>query len=349
MDNKSTLGTVRLRSLLALCVLSTLSCDDNAVDPRAPTQLGVIRVVPTERVEDEGEWGAELDLALEAEYWDLITNSDHEAFPAWDEKVAAYQLANPSAAPRLELLRTAGAVFQVSQSFSGENVNIRLVLQHLDQIIGGANRVHETLPYHLPAQVFYHNNSSMRGLMLGPAAEGVDHLAALVLVPGSEGRAAAPFTYGMINDPVALQYAIDLNEGCDTFVCNWTSRLAPFKPIGQLLMLAELHAIAGDFDSMTATLDRADALAVERGWPFRERIVELREVLPTRTYEAGSSHGVGVFRWPMPFYSNEVNCSNCHVGGRPGTSGESLEESYVGHYVTTPTPDPVDLSHLTMP
>ena len=91
------------------------------------------------------------------------------------------------------------------------------------------------------------------------------------------------------------------------------------------------------------------ALAVERGWPFRERIEQLRAELPTRTYEDGRSHGVGVFRWPMPFFSNEVNCSNCHVGGRAGTSGESLEQSYVGHYVTTPTPDPVDLSHLTTP
>jgi hypothetical protein len=338
-----------LASLTLLALLTASCADGGAVDPSAPTQLGVVREVPASRVADQAEWGAELELALEAEYWDLITNSDHEAFPAWNQKVADYQLANPNAAPRLELLRTAGAVFQVSQAFSGDNVNIRLVLQHLDQIIGGASRVHDTLPYHLPAQVFYHNNTAMRGLMLGPAAEGIDHLASLVLIPGSEGRAAAPFTYGMINDPVALQYAIELNEGCDTFVCNWTSRIAPHKPIGQLMMLAELHAIAGDFDSMTATLDRADALAVERGWPFRERIEELRTALPTRTYEAGNSHGVGVFRWPMPFFSNEVNCSNCHVGGRAGTSGESLEESYVGHYVTTPTPDPVDLSHLTTP
>ena len=344
MDNKST-----ARYAAALLLLGLISCGDGSADPRAPTEVGVVREVPVTRVEDPEAWGAELELALEAEFWDLITNSDHEAYPAWDQKVADYQAANAAADPRLELLRTAGAVFQVSQSFSGDNVNLRLVLQHLDQIIGGASRVHESLPYHLPAQVFYHNNTAMRGLMLGPASEGIDHLAALVTIPGSEGRAAAPFTYGMIDDPVALQYAIDLNEGCDTFVCNWTSRIAPHKPIGQLLMLAELYAISGDFDAMSATLDRADALAVERGWPFRERIEELRAVLPTRTYESGRDHGVGVFRWPMPFYSNEVNCSNCHVGARAGTSGQSLEQQYVGHYVTTPTPDPVDLSHLTMP
>ncbi|MCA9532875.1 MAG: hypothetical protein KC593_04320 [Myxococcales bacterium] len=344
MDNKS-----RLVVLVAAALVGVVSCDDSPTDVRAPTEVGVVRSVPVTRVEDPSEWGAELELALEAEFWDLITNSDHEAYPAWDAKVVGYQQANPDAPARLELLRTAGAVFQTSQAFGGENVDTRLVLQQLPQIIGGAARVHESLPYHLPAQVFYHNNTAMRGLMLGPAAEGVDHLAQLVTIPGSEGRAAAPFTYGMIDDDVALQYAIDLNEGCDTFVCNWTSRIAPFKPIGQLLMLAELYAIAGDMDAMSATLDRADALAVQRGWPFRDRIVTLREVLPTRTYESGASHGVGVFRWPMPFYANEVNCSNCHVGGRAGTSGQSLEEQYEGHYVTTPTPDPVDLSHLTAP
>ncbi len=335
--------------LVVMTLLGAVSCGEAPSDPRAPTQLGVIRVVPEERVQDPSEWGAELELALEAEYWDLITNSDHEAYPAWDEKVLAYQMANAAASPRLELLRTAGAVFQVSQAFSGDNVNLRLVLQHLDQIIGGASSLQTSLPNHLPAQVFYHNNSSMRGLMLGPAEEGIEHLAQLTAIAGSEGRAAAPFTYGMIHDDVAVQYAIDLNEGCDTFVCMWTSQIAPFKPIGQLMMLAELYAVSGDMEAMTRTLDRADALAVERGWPFRERITALREELPTRTYESGQSHGVGVFRWPMPVYSNEVNCSNCHVGGRAGTSGQSVEPPYEGHYVTTPSPDPVDLSHLTAP
>ena len=64
--------------------------------------------------------------------------------------------------------------------------------------------------------------------------------ASLIAVPGTEGRAAAPFTYGMINDEAAVRYAIELNEDCETFVCwDQPERLAaPMKnnSYGQYLL-----------------------------------------------------------------------------------------------------------------
>lgn len=325
-----------------------LSCGstEGPVDYAAPAQVGVIRIVPAEDIEDESRWGSALELALEAEYWDTIVNSDHEHFPAWKTKVERYTVLNEAADERLQLLLTAGAVFQMTLAFTPDGLDSLVLVNNLSGVISGARRVHDSLPDHVPAQVFYNNNLAMRGLLLGPRDEGIAHLEDLLREPGSEGRAAAAFTYGMIQDEAAVRYAIGLNEACDTFVCDWTSEIAPFKPIGQMLMLAELHAVLGEFDEMGDVLDRAESLAVERDWPFIERIDALRAELPTRVYTDGEEAGVGLLRWPLPVYADEVNCSGCHVGALPGRSGITPPVPYENHDRVTPVPAAPDLSHL---
>jgi hypothetical protein len=164
---------------------------------------------------------------------------------------------------------------------------------------------------------------------------------------GTEGRAAAPFTYGMVNDEAYVDYGIVLMEGCNNWICDWTSKLAPFKPIGQLMTLAELHAIKGSttsdpvaraaaFEEMNSLLDRAAMLGAARNYPFMERIESLRAELPTREYDVG----MGLGRSPMPVYSNETNCSNCHIGGLPGRYGEDLDDPYPGASIWSARPAP---------
>jgi hypothetical protein len=119
---------------------------------------------------------------------------------------------------------------------------------------------------------------------------------------GTEGRAAAPFTYAMVHDEAYVDYAIEMMEGCDNWICMWTSKLSPFKPIGQILTLAEFHgikaAMAGtgaareeQLARMNELLDRAAALGEERGYPFMAHIEEVRRELPTRSYTDGMGLG----------------------------------------------------------
>ena len=327
---------------LALLLLATLAVvpacgggggdGGDPVPPPDPSVPGTIRIVPEARVLDPAAWGPELDLALEAEYWDHIVNSDHEGYDVWHAKIEAYLAANAEAEPRLELLRVAGAVFRLS-SFLGETEGRDWTsFPYVETALFESAGLTAKLPDHEPAHVFQLNNAAMGALLLGQRERALDALEAMLrlevrtVVPNTEGPAAASFTYGMIDDPEMLRFAIDLCEDCRTQICNWTSRLAPFKPIGQRMMLAELHAVAGDLDSMERVLDEAEALARERDWPFRDRIPDLRRELPTRTY----GPGLGALRSPLPVYANRVNCSGCHVGAVAGTSGVDLEEPYAG-------------------
>jgi hypothetical protein len=351
---------VRIVFLLLSAFL--LSCaSSNTSEPTKsgvdPVQLGVIRVVAPDVFEDPDEWGPALDLDLETEFWDLIGNSAHEEYPAWHAKAKTYVAANADADPRLGMLIAAGAVFSLTSLFqySDPLLHIADYTDYIEDATVGIHAAVEPLTDHEPALVFFHNNQAMLAFLLNADAElGVCHLEKLrnleeanLAFHGSEGRAAAPFTYGMVNDEAYIDYGIELMEGCDNWICNWTSKLAPFKPIGQLMTLAELHAIKGAmtsdpgareaaFDEMNSLLDRAAMLGDARNYPFMDRIESLRVELPAREY----SEGMGLGRYPMPMYSNETNCGSCHIGGLPGRFGEDLDDPFPGADLWTEKPGP---------
>lgn len=212
-------------------------------------RLGVIRTVDEARLEDQRNWGDELDLALETEFWDLIGNSDHARYPAWHSKAKAYVAANVDADPRLGMLISAGAVFSLTRLFQNDDP-LEHLAEYSDFIADATVGIRDAIE---------------------PLGDHMFH--------GTEGRAAAPFTHGMVNDPEYVDYGIALMEGCNNWICNWTSKLAPFKPIGQLMTLAELHAIrastAADsgvravaYEEMNSLLDRAAMLAAARDYPY---------------------------------------------------------------------------------
>lgn len=342
-------GTVVVLSLAACTSPSTTST-------LAPVELGVVRIVDVERLEDPGEWGPSLDLALETEFWDLIGNSDHARYPGWHEKAKVYLAANTDADPRLAMLVSAGAVFALTRLFQHPDPLSRIgdYVDYIEDATVGIRDAVAPLRDHEPAVVFFHNNQAMLAFLLASNADlGICHLEKLrnledsnAAFHGTEGRAAAPFTYGMINQEAYVDYAIDMMENCDSWICNWTSKLAPFKPIGQLMTLAELHAVKAALTTdarareaalaqTNALLDRAVMLATARDYPFLDRIEALREALPGRSY----GPGMGLGRSPMPIYSNETNCSNCHIGGLPGAFGEELEDPYPGAGIWTAKPD----------
>ncbi|MGB8330313.1 MAG: hypothetical protein WCE62_09305 [Polyangiales bacterium] len=326
-------------------------------DDEGAAQLGVVRTVDPRRLQDPDQWGPELDLALETEFWDLIGNSDHHRYPAWHAKAKQYVVDNADVDPRIRMFISAGAVFRLTTLFQYSDP-LTQIAEYADYIADATIGIHaavEPLTDHEPAVVFFHNNQAMLAFLLAANADlGICHLEKLRNLEdsnagfhGTEGRAAAPFTYGMVNDEAYVDYAIAMMEGCDTWICNWTSKLAPFKPIGQLMTLAELHAIkaalssndttrAAAYEEMDALLDRASMLGAARGYPFLDRIESLRRELPTRQYV----DGMGLGRSPMPIYSNSTNCSNCHIGGLPGRYGEDLDEPYPGAGIWTPKPGP---------
>jgi len=330
-------------------------------------QEGRIRTVPSERVLDPGEWGQQLDYDLEAEFWDIIGNSAHDEYPQWREKVGDYVAENDAAADRLDLLIAAGGVFALSPVFQDPllgGVGLAGDLQHIRDATLALDTAIEPLTDHEPAVVFYHNNKAMLALLLGVGLRdgtGLCHLEQMRIMEelnpnflGTEGRAAAPFTYGMVNDPRYLDYAIELAEGCDNWICMWTSKLAPFKPIGELMMLGELHwirSVTSDDATKRAEssakyeemFERAEQLAVARDWPYIERIAETRATLESRT--SYGMHPLPLMwraRYPLPVYSNGENCSTCHIGGEPAAFGQPLDTPYPGHDIVTPIPDGPD-------
>lgn len=341
---------------LALTFVLLVGCSTGTSTDRSAVRLGVVRVVDPVRLQDPDEWGPELDLDLETEFWDLVGNSDHERYPAWHEKAKEYVEINSAADPRLRMLISAGAVFRLTTLFQDPDPLSRIgdYTDYIDDATVGIHGAVEPLRDHEPAVVFFHNNQAMLAFLLNRDADlGICHLEKLRNLEdanpnfhGTEGRAAAPFTYGMVHDEVYIDYAIAMMEGCDNWICNWTSKLAPFKPIGQLMTLAELHAIKASMTSdpsakeaaigqMDALLDRAAMLGAARNYPFVDRIEALREELPMRMY----TDGMGMGRSPMPVYSNEANCSNCHIGGLPGAYGQDLDDPYPGAGIWTAKPD----------
>jgi hypothetical protein len=341
---------------LASLILASCSSSESSEQMPAPVTEGVVRIVEPARLEDPAEWSDELDLDIETEFWDLIGNSDHERYPDWHRKVKAYVGANPDAHPRIALYLSAGAVFTLTQLFQSDDIagDLPRFAEFIDDATSGARAPASQLTDREPALVFYHNNQAMLAFLLRNDADlGICHLEKLRNLEdnpdflGTEGRAAAPFTYAMVNDEAYVDYAIEMMEGCENQICMWTSKLSPFKPIGQILTLAEFHGIKAamattdaardaQLTKMNELLDRAAALGEERDYPFMDRIEEIRTELPTRTY----TDGMGLGRAPMPIYSNETNCGGCHMGGIPGTAQEPLDDPYPGAEVVTEKPGP---------
>jgi hypothetical protein len=156
-----------------------LACNSTSSGDTAPVQLGVVRTVDEARLENPVNWGDELDLALETEFWDLIGNSDHARYPAWHSKAKAYFAANLGADPRLGMLISAGAVFSLTTLFQNDDPLAHLA-EYSDYIADatvGIRDAIEPLGDHEPALVFFHNNQAMLAFLLSENADlGICHL-----------------------------------------------------------------------------------------------------------------------------------------------------------------------------
>ena len=328
-------------------------------------RVGRIRHVDPDRAIDPDAWGEGLDRDLEAEFWDIIGNSAHDVFDDWRGKVLSYTRRYEDHSPRMDLLLAAGGVFQLSEPFGKPllgGVGVLGDLQYINDAIVRMGRAIPELQSGEAAVTFFHNNRAMLNLLVGAGASnrsGLCHLEQLRILEtlnpdflGTEGRAAAPFTYGMVARPEYLDYAIDMSEDCDTDICMWTSKLAPYKPIGELMMLGELHWIRSvttndptvkeqSRDKFEEMFARAENLGRIRDYPYLDRIGRIKTEIESRS-EYGRHPLLVQARYPMPVYSNGTNCSNCHIGGKPTGTGEPLDNPYPNHDLRTPIPDPPD-------
>lgn len=329
-----------------------------------PVQLGVFRVVHPTVVMQIQNWGPQLDLGLEQEFWDFVGNSRQDLFPQWRDKVKFYTDLNPWASPKLGLLVSAGSVFALAPNFELPDLGGPALAAKIPELVNAVVTVKpaaQRLRALETANVFYHNNQAMVSLLFTAGLgtnQAVCHLERLRTLQNvdptfkTEGRAAIPYTAGMKNDINWVNYAIRMSEDCKSDICDWTSKEAPFKPIAMRMMLAELHQIrstmvsdtaakAADLQKMNEHLNDAQTLATARSYPYAGRIQTLRQELAKRV--SYSSHPLPLMagaRFPMPVYGNGQNCSGCHIGGTPGASGRfnPLPVQYPHANVSTPVP-----------
>mgnify|MGYP001562419373 CR=1 FL=1 len=331
-----------------------------------PVQVGVFRVVNPWVVMQIQNWGPQLDLGLEQEFWDFVGNSRQDLFPQWRDKVKFYTSAYPGASPKLGLLLSAGSIFSLAPNFELADLGGPALVAKIPELVNAVITVKpavERLRTLEPANVFYHNNQAMVSLLFTAGLgteQALCHLERLRTLQNvdpdfkTEGRAAIPYTSGMKTDIKWVDYAIKSAEDCKTDICDWTSKEAPFKPIGMRMMLAELHQIrstmvtdaaakAADLQKVNEHLNDAQTLANARAYPYASRIQSLRQELANRTSYAPHPFPLMTgARFPMPVYANGQNCAGCHIGGTPGASGRfnPLPIQYPYANVSTPVPPP---------
>lgn len=113
---------------------------------------------------------------------------------------------------------------------------------------------------------------------------------------------------------------------CETYACQATSSLSPFKKISGLIISAEIRGKMGKVDEAKAIFKKARTLANQLGYPFMERITEIENRLfglrpddadgILQQWSGRSRKSIGFIQLPLPPSNSPAACSSCHFGGK---------------------------------
>lgn len=246
------------------------------------------------------------DRRFEQEYWDIVGRTDTLAMDFWLLRARWRTQLDGSERARLTMLEAGGALML----FRGGNL-----LEYLDAL-ALSKSARDLAPASLNAAVFYRGVLAFQKFVAGDDAGALGEIDRLTTL-GTEGNVAAALALAMVRRNRYIDRAISLLEDCETDVCNKTSQVAPFKPVGMLLSLAEIYGRRGDAARMDSAFARAEASAQELKWPLMARIDELRRAIPAEkaAWDADTS-SIGSIALPLPKTSEEDACANCHVGAQ---------------------------------
>ncbi len=121
----------------------------------------------------------------------------------------------------------------------------------------------------------------------------------------------------MLYDPI--------HGDCGTYACAFTSSIAPFKKIGELMMISTSWGRLGNLTEMRAGFDQLRELAAQQRWPFIARFNDMEARIEGTGPYAGNSlldqwkinpekKRLGYIQLPLPPFTGVTACSDCHFG-----------------------------------
>ena len=269
------------------------------------------------------ERSADLELALEREYWNVVQRSDEKAMQAWIPRALHYaELSRSPGRARLFMLAAFGEVM----IFRSHDLNEPDGLLHAVKGLALVERSH-AMADQVPSSIsMQHFLLAFISYALGDAASGDSQLESLLTLPdrfghyGSEGVLVGAFGYMSLLEKKKVQRGLDILDDCNNPHCIRTSSIAPYKMVGNAIAMAEAEAYLGREGKARKLLRTAATWARERYYPTvlleRLRLVENQLLDPdtglAKQWQKGSS--LGSIRLPLGPSQSNFACVTCHAG-----------------------------------
>ena len=258
--------------------------------------------------------------SLERQYWALVQNSDVAGMEHWLDKTDTY-LAEVDAhhEPQLTILLAFGYLM------CSRAQGIARGLPDLGRAIHAGRRAEQLDPTSFSIRPLNRYLDIALDLAMGNRANAEQTLLQLRRLHEEHGATAIEAEvvaqYAMLGstEPDLVQQALDTLRETPALVLQTTS-LAPFKPVGTYLAMAEGQAFLGDRASAELLIHDARVWGQDNGLPptFLNRIDEARDtlLLPdglADQWEAGATP-IGLIRMPLGPSQSAESCALCHLG-----------------------------------
>lgn len=264
---------------------------------------------------------AEMELALEREFWVYIQNNDLVELQTWINKTYDYITGSKT---------YKGARFHKLIGFAKLMISRSVPLvsgQSITNILGGMKegRISERAdPGEFGVRAFNLVSKAMLGFALKPwyAQRAINELLAMehqYADWGIEGKAVAAHTLIQVKDHGSVRRGIDLFLEDDEAAVKITSSLAPFKPAGEYYTIGEGYIYLGEWDLAEIYFNKAIAFATEHNMPA-EQIARLMAMITDvkENYSKAWAKGQSInwVRLPLAPSMGPLGCALCHTGAK---------------------------------
>jgi hypothetical protein len=260
-------------------------------------------------------------------YWRLLQAGDGERLDQWIDGVNDFIDRSPNisaqALGRVKMLSAFAKIMVFTALFDFHPMKF----WHLDQAKKFAAHARSLLPGNVNAVTIDANLRGMSLFMLGQkqaARELLQHLLDLPKALGEKGM-EAPVSAGHIliatKDPILVREGVALVKACNDDRCNLRFSLAPYRAVGNYLVLAEAAAYLGEDVAAMDAMDEGYDWAKSHGASpeYLERIQEMSADLFSPggiVDEWQLGLGIGAIRYPFGFSQRSEVCGVCHYNAQ---------------------------------